>query len=305
MKGRVIKIIPPHSNPLPPWERELRRDDMQDREEYNDEINLLDYINELKKHYWLISIIVAVSVLTTGISSFLSPKIYEARAIIMPATKPQEQNSMSAIASQFGITPTQRINVSELLSLLKSNILMERVIKKNKLLPIFFNKKGLKEMPAASKTWKGIRYLKKIYRIKHNQREGIIELSAEFKDPKTAADIIQYILTELTEHMSSEAKRVAETNKEYLESLIDKNADPLIKQKIYSLIAQQIEISMMAEVKENFAFKVVDPPKVPDRKIKPKIRKNLVLSFIISLFAGISLAFFIEYIENARKREKK
>ncbi len=62
---------------------------------------------------------------------------------------------------------------------------------------------------------------------------------------------------------------------------------------------------MMAEVKENFAFKVVDPPKVPDRKIKPKIRKNLVLSFIISLFAGISLAFFIEYIENARKREKK
>jgi uncharacterized protein involved in exopolysaccharide biosynthesis len=45
-------------------------ENMEDREENNDEINLSDYIDVLKKHKWLISIIVFVSVLATGIISF-------------------------------------------------------------------------------------------------------------------------------------------------------------------------------------------------------------------------------------------
>jgi len=155
------------------------------------------------------------------------------------------------------------------------------------------------------KTWKGIRTLKSVFSVDNNQKEGVIELSAEFNDPKIAKDIINYILTELTNYMSSEAKRVAETNRKYLETLIDKNADPLIRQKIYSLIAKQIEISMMAEVKENFAFKVIDPPKVPDRRIKPKRRQIVLLAFITSLFAGIFVAFFMEYVENMKRRERR
>jgi uncharacterized protein involved in exopolysaccharide biosynthesis len=140
-----------------------------------------------------------------------------------------------------------------------------------------------------------------MYKVKDNKREGVIELSVEFKDPEVSARILNYILAELTDYMSSEAKRVAETNKEYLESLIIKNADPLIKQKIYSLIARQIEKSMMAEVKENFAFKILDPPKVPDRKIKPRIIMNIALSFIIALFVAVLVAFITEYIGNVKK----
>jgi uncharacterized protein involved in exopolysaccharide biosynthesis len=274
---------------------------MQQTEECSDEINLLDYINILARHKKLIMITVIVAVAATGIISFLSPRIYEAKAVIMPVAQQQEQNGMSAIASQFGITSTQTSGASEIVSLLRSTILMERVIKKYDLLPVFFgredNGKG-----EAEKIWDGIRYLKNnIYTVTDNKREGIIELSVEFKDPEMSARIVTFILTELTDYMSSEAKRVAETNKRYLESLIDKNADPLIKQKIYTLIARQIEISMMAEVKENFAFKILDPPKIPDRKIKPAIRMNIVLSFIISLFCGICLAFIMDYIASIKK----
>lgn len=278
---------------------------MEKREELSDEINLLDYINVLARRKKLVFIIVAVAVIATGIISLLSPKIYEAKSVIIPSSQPKEQSGMGAIASQFGISANQTSSVSEVVALLKSNILMEKVIQKYNLLPVFFSKTELAEMSDESKTWNAIRYLNRIFRVNHNQREGIIELTAEFRDPKTSADIINNILTELTDYMSSEAKRVAETNRKYLESLIDKNSDPLIRQKIYSLIAQQIETSMMAEVKEDFAFKVLDPPRVPDRKIKPKISSNIILSFILSLFAGICLSFFIEYIENVKKREKK
>ncbi|MBI5025655.1 MAG: hypothetical protein HZC12_02795 [Nitrospirae bacterium] len=279
---------------------------MENREEVYDEINLMDYImdyiNVIKKHRTMIVIIIAVSVLTTGMVSFLMPKIYEAKAVITPVTQPKEPGGMSVIAAQFSIAAPASSNVSEIVNLLKSNILLEKIITRYDLLKVFF-KEGFPEGPSKDKIiWGGIRYLKGIMEVKHNQRENIIELSVKFKDPRVAADIINYTLIELTDHMTGEAKRVAETNKKYLESLIDKNSDPFIRQKVYALIAQQIETSMMAEVKENFAFKVLDPARVPDTKIEPKIKKNIMLSFVTSLFIGIFLAFFKEYLEKNGKQ---
>jgi len=109
----------------------------------------------------------------------------------------------------------------------------------------------------------------------------------------------------LTDHMSSEARRVATINQKYLEEQLGKTADPFIKQKIYNLIAQQLETSMMAEVKENFAFKVIDPPKVPDKKIKPKRTQMVLLSFVVFIFMGVFLAFFMEYLEKMKSKQRE
>ncbi len=276
---------------------------MENREKFGDEDNLLYYITLNKRHKKVLFIIIAISVIATGIISILSPKIYEARAVIVSAT-PQEHSSINAIASQFGLTSPQASNVSEIIALLNSNILMEKVIKKHSLIPVLLEN-DYKNKKESEKIWETIRRLKKdIYKARDNKLEGVIELTAEFKDPKIAADIIKYMLTELTDYMSSEAKRVADTNKEYLESLIEKNADPLIRQNIYSLIARQIETSMMAEVKENFAFKVLDPPKEPVRKIRPIIWINIIVAFFISLFSGVFLVISFEYFKNLKELRK-
>ena len=277
---------------------------MEGKEGHSSEINILDYIDVLIKHKKIIFMFVAVSVIATGIISFLSPRIYQSTAVIMPSDEgANTQGSMRSMARRFGLSTGQTSSTAEILSLLKSKILMVKVIKKHNLLTIFFRKSDLKKMKEPSKTWNGIRRLNAIYKVNPKLREGVIEISAEFKDPKISADIISYILTELTDYMSSEAKRTAETNREYLESLIDKNTDPLIRNKIYSLIAQQIETSMMADVKQNFAFRILDPPKVPDMHIKPKILKNIMLSFFLSLTVGIFAAFFVEYIENIKRHK--
>ena len=128
-------------------------------------------------------------------------------------------------------------------------------------------------------------------------KEKSITISAEFDDPIIAANLVNYFLAALSDHMSSEAKRVAAINKKYLEEQLLQTADPFIKQKIYNMIAQQLETSMMAEVKENFSFKVIDPPKVPDLKIKPKRAQMVMIAFIMALFMGVFVAFFLEYLE--------
>jgi uncharacterized protein involved in exopolysaccharide biosynthesis len=223
--------------------------------------------------------------------------------------------------------------------LLKSNTIKEKMIERYNLLPVLFYeqwdeekkewKRGIKggislnpfrlisSIAGAIKPekgasnpgdiriptmWNGLRALNSIIKIKNNIKENSITISAEFHDPEMAAKMVNYLLETITNHMSSDAKRVANNKKMYLEELLRTTADPLIRQKIYGLISQQIETAMMSELKEDFAFKVIDPPRVPDTKIKPKRSVKVMLSFVTSLFAGVFLAFLLEYIIRTRNK---
>jgi uncharacterized protein involved in exopolysaccharide biosynthesis len=271
---------------------------------YSDEINLLDYVKVIVKNKVLICAIVGIAVATTIIVSLLTTPVYEAKTVIAPAVKSGEASGASLLAAQFGISAPSSSTMSEIVNLLKSNILKEEIIKKHNLLPVFFQEKSLKGKSDGQKIWKGVRYLQNTLKVSPNQKDNSIQVSMQYKDPKLAADILNYTLLELTDHMSNEARRVADTNKKYLESQIDKTSDPFIKTKIYTLIAQQIETAMMAEVKENFAFKILDPPRTPDKKIKPKLIQMSIIAFLVSLFLGIFVAFGREYWRNHREELK-
>ncbi len=273
-------------------------------ETYGDEINLLDYVRVIVRNKMLICSIIGIVVVVTIVVSLLMTPIYEAKAIIAPAVKTGESSGAGLLAAQFGISAPASSNMSEIVNLLKSNVLREEIMKQHNLLPIFFEEKSLRGKSEDQKIWNGIRYLQDTLKVVPNQKDNSIQVSMEFRDPKIAADVVNYTLLELTDHMSNEARRVADTNRKYLESQIDKTADPFIKTKIYTLIAQQIETAMMAEVKENFAFKILDPPRVPDKKIKPKRTQMAIIAFVVSLFLGIFVAFGHEYWRNHREELK-
>jgi uncharacterized protein involved in exopolysaccharide biosynthesis len=275
------------------------------REEQVGEVTIMDYVNVVWKRRYFIILLVALAVLVTAAASVIMTPTFESKALISPVSQAQESASVSFLAAQFGITPPTPTSLSEINNLLNSNILREKILKKYDLLPILIKEEILKKMSENEKTWEGIRRLRDSVKITPRVKESILEVSAQFRDPKLAAQVVGYFLTELTEHMSAEVKRVAGTNKMYLESQIDKTADPFIRGKIYGLIAQQIEKSMMAEVKENFAFKVLDPPRVPDKRSSPRRTQMVILAFVVSLFACVFLAFGSEYIERTREKNKK
>lgn len=296
-----------------------------------DEINLLDYWRVLRKRQKLIIRVVIAAVLATVVISLLMTDIYQAKAVITPITSKESStgtSALSALALQFGALPGIALpggsSAAEIVNLLKSIILREKVIQRYQLLPVLFytqwdaEKKDWKRGPSLNPAvllgklskdvpdvWDGLRKLDEIVRISHNIKENIITITVDYYDPEMTAKINEYFLTTLTDHMSGEARRVATINRQYLEEQLGKTADPLIRQKIYNLIAQQLETSMMAEVKENFAFKVIDPPKVPDKKIRPKRVQMVLLSFFMSLFISIFLAFFMEYREKMKSKEKE
>ncbi len=294
------------------------------------ETNLLDYWRVIQKHKKLIGRIVLVMVILTAIISLFMTNIYQGKALITSISpKGGGGGNLSALAQQFGSVAgfaglslpssvSGTVSLPELVNLLNSNIVREKMIQKYNLLPILFyddwdsDKKDWKRggislnplvligkvikmiTPKDPKAPKkkaddvpdiqdGLRKLEDIVKVKQNIKENTITVSIDYPDPEMAAKMTNYLLDALNDHITGEAKRVAKINKDYLEDQITKNSDPIIKQKIYNLVADQIETIMMAEVKENFAFKVLDPPMVPDKKIKPKRTQMVILSLFICI----------------------
>jgi capsular polysaccharide biosynthesis protein len=307
------------------------------------EIWLVIYWRVIMKHRKMIGTLVLAAVILTIIISLFMKNIYGAKAIITPiAPKDSGGNSLAAsIMQQAGGLPgiglPDSSSSAEIVTLLKSNILREKIITQYNLLPVLFSdqwdentkkwkkrdlynpltlmssliclikpvdKKGTEKIEGVPDIWDGLRKLDDMVKINNNVKDKTITIVVEFDDPIMAANIAGYFLAVLNDHMSSEAKRVALINRKYLEQQLDQTADPFIKQKVYNLIAQQIETSMMAEVKENFAFKVIDPPKAPDRKMKPNRTEMALISLLASLLIGIAIAFFLGYWEKMKDQDR-
>jgi len=279
-------------------------DEKQDYQSDIDEndINIIDFIKVILKNLKFIGIIVGIVVVATAIISLIMTPTFESKAVIIPSGGiSKDTGAASFLATQFGIAQPASPISSEIVNLLRSNILKEKIIRRHNLLNILLGNEYKKDDDENRLIWKGIRALNNMTKIEFKQKDNIVEITIGYKDPKIARDLVNYTLTELTDYMSSEAKRVAETNKKYLESQIEKTSDPFIKTKLYALIAQQLETAMMAEVKENFAFKVLDAPRVPDKRSKPKRTLMVLIAFVVSIFIGIFAAFLKEYIQKNRE----
>lgn len=303
------------------------------------EAGVMAYLLIIWKWRMYVALFFAAGTLISSIGTFFMTDIYRASAVITPvAGRETVGGEMSMVAQQLGgisgITfPASRPS-SEIIGLLNSNILREKVIDTHNLLPLLFSDnwdartQGWKQVldngltgrmkrffiagPAEASgvsnsgpsLWDGLRELDNIVKVSASAKDNTIAIYAEHRDPAFASRVIELLLSTLNLHMSGEAKRVAQTNKRYLVEQLGAANDPFIRQKIYNLIAQQIEVYMMSEVKENFAFKVIDPPRVPDRRVGPGKARFVMACAALSLLAGVSAAFVLEFASILMARQK-
>jgi uncharacterized protein involved in exopolysaccharide biosynthesis len=309
--------------------------------ENEDEIDLMELARTIWKGKKLIIWIAVIVTLATAALSLTMTNIYTVEAILKPVSSKDGGGRLSSLASQFGgmaslagITMPGASSSAELVHLLKSNVLSKNIIERYNLLPVLFPKQWDEEKKAWKKTsggfslnplaliskirptdlnapkkdpgvpdmWDGIRALDQNVKINYNMKEDIITITVNFRDPEIAARIANYFIASLNDLMSSEAKRAAITNREYLEKQLLETNDVIVQQKIYNLIAEKIETMMMAEVKEGFAFKVLDPPMAPDQKSKPKRAQMVLVAFMVSLFLAVFVVFFREYVKKIRAK---
>lgn len=78
--------------------------------------------------------------------------------------------------------------------------------------------------------------------------------------------------------------------------------DALIQQKVFELLTQQYELAKIEEAKDDITFQIIDPAVTPEKRIKPMRTLNITLAGVVSLFLGIFVIFFQEYLEKQKNK---
>ncbi|MBI5328055.1 MAG: hypothetical protein HZB80_07180, partial [Deltaproteobacteria bacterium] len=127
---------------------------MEEKQMQEDEINLLDYWMVIWKRKVLIIMLTFLTVLFTAVYSLRLPEIYQSKAVITPIGSKDSGGGGLSLLAQFGGIPGIAIpgssSAAEIVNLMKSNILREKVIERYELLPILFYESWDKE----KKQWK-------------------------------------------------------------------------------------------------------------------------------------------------------
>ena len=99
------------------------------------------------------------------------------------------------------------------------------------------------------------------------------------------------LVSRINHHEKQLAIKEAEKSIAYLKEQLAKTSVVEMQQAIYQLMEAQTKKIMLANVRDQYAFKVIDPAVVPEKKIKPNRKLIVVLGFMLGLVASIFVVF--------------
>lgn len=286
----------------------------------DDEIDLLDLWDTLVSGWqWIIGITTVAAVVAIAVALQMTP-IYRSQVVMVPADDSGRPSGGAALAAQFGgLADLAGVNLggsgskNEALALLKSRALAEGFIKDKELLPILFEDKW----DAAAKKWKnddltktptlGAAYelfSKDVLQINDDKKTGVITLAVEWKDRQLAALWANEIVRRANAAMRARAVADAQASIDYLQQELAKTGVVDIQQAIYRLLEANYKTASIANTREEYAFKVIDPAVVADanRKVRPKRAQIVILATLAAGFASVLGVFMYHGIRNMKQR---
>jgi uncharacterized protein involved in exopolysaccharide biosynthesis len=280
-----------------------------------DEIDLLELFATLLRHKLMIFMLIFLSSTGTVIFSLMLTNIYRSEATLSLRKNENNGPSLSALGGLGGMVVSQLGiggggSLEKIEAVLNSRDLSSRIIKKYDLMSILFEDNWssdknvwLAEKPPTMQD--GLRKIKALLSVKTDTKKSLITVGIEHKNPETAKKIVDYYLTELSNSLREEVLRDATENMRFFEEQIERTVDPLLKEKIYALLAKEIEKETFAKAQKYYGFLVLDPPIVPDRnkKVKPKRSLICILSVFIAFFIAVFLAFVIEFVRKIQTND--
>lgn len=305
--GEPTGFPPGYPPPYPPYPSRLYMEE--------DEINLLDYWHVIMKRKWMMFSLIFVVIIASVITSLSMPNVYRAEVVLAPVEQKDSNGGATSLLGYFsGLASIAGIslgggNYEINLAVLKSRTFIKKTVEDNNLMPLLFpgewdaNKNAWIETdPEKQPTlWDAYRLLDKIIAVSTDKKNNLTRVTLERKSPEQAASWLGLFIETLNKHLKEQAIKEAEANITYLTKQIEETPLLEMRQALYGVIAEQTRQIMLAKAQQYFAFKIIDPSEVPDKKNKPKRSIIVILSTFVATFMAILLAFFLEYIEKQKQ----
>ena len=177
----------------------------------------------------------------------------------------------------LGSGPSTR--TQQALVLVRSRGFIESFISDNDLLPILFESSRRDDSGEyrlnnqSLSPWDGYeKFSNEVLTVSEDINQGIVVLRVTWSDPVIAAQWANLLIDRANEAVRTRAVREAEASLEFLRKELETTTAVELRQAIYRLIESQISKRMLANVRPDYAFKVIDraAPKDLDAYDYPK-----------------------------------
>jgi hypothetical protein len=138
------------------------------------------------------------------------------------------------------------------------------------------------------------------FSTEYDFKSGNLTLYFMDPSPEQAQKVLGYYLDSLRDKLRNEEVQAGASAAASLDEEVRKSSDALLQTQLYELMARQIQREKIAEVQSDFAFKVVEPPVVPDNYYAPKARHNAVLAGSITLVLVCTWILASDFIRRAK-----
>lgn len=284
-----------------------------------DEINLLDLFIVLLKHKKLIFLTVFVTGVLAVVISLFMPNIYRSEATLGLRTE-EKGGAMDAlsglgglggmVSSQLGLGGNE--GLEKLKVTLNSRELSRRVVEKHNLMPILFEDKwdpekkewlDKEEAPTIQDAWKMI--LNDLLKITDKKDSGTLVVGFEHEDRELSKKVVDHYIQELSTSLREEVLSDAGEKKKFFSQQLETITDSLLREKIYALMAKEIERETFAKAQQYYGFLLIDPPVVPDKdkKVSPKRAMICILSVFVAFFFSVFMAFILEFVQRIQQED--
>lgn len=290
-----------------------------------DEIDLRELWRALLRQKWLIMAIALTATMIAVAVALLMKPVYRVETLLAPAESGQS-GGLSSLTGQFGgIAALAGVNLNSsgagsdkqvALALLTSNAFLEKFLRERALLPVLFADKWDAEHqqwkqpdPAQIPSyWLGLKQFKgDLLSVSEDKKSGLIILAIEWQDRNLAADWASDLVRRVNETMRQRALDEAQASLSYLNQELKKASTVEVRQAIFALIESQTKSMMLANIRDEYAFKVIDPPAIPDEKdrVRPKRGLMVGLGLLGGLMLGVFLALAIEFLRGDESSSAK
>ncbi|ELA7919007.1 LPS O-antigen length regulator [Vibrio alginolyticus] len=290
----------------------------------DDEIDLRELFKALWKGKWIIIATTSIFAIGSVLYALSLPNIYKADALLAPAES-SNGGGLSKMAGQLGgLAALAGVNLGAGES--SQTDLAVQVMKSRQFVETFINEHDLLVPIMAAKDWDlannklildekifnpntrewlrkpdGLRgavptaqeafevFNKEILSITQDKESGLYTVSVKNYSPYLAQQWVNWLIEDINKVMRE--RTIAETsqNLAYLNAQLQRTAVADMQSTFYKLIEEQTKSLMLAEVQEEFIFKVVDPAVVPEMKDSPKRVLVCVLGILLGGMLGVAI----------------
>ncbi len=276
-------------------------------------LQILHYAGLLREH-WILIVSATIGIgLAAGLyAKFFMVKFYRAQAVITPLNPDSAMGGSLSMSGPFGGVSSGLASLMSMGGSSDEATLAERdkaIMTSYAFTTDLIDRHHLTQHIAGGhqngkpvSRWILYRKLSANLTSEFDFRSGNLTVYFLDPDPAEARRILGYYLDGLRDQLRNEEVESAASIAASLQDEIRKTSDALLQTQLYELMARQIQRQTIAQVQSDFAFRVVEPPVVPDFAAFPLARNIATLVSFVTLV--VLCAFFVirDFVHRAREQ---